>query len=207
MNTPTKSKWLGGDGKKDKKFNDLGFDELAGRFSTRILPVIWRQSSDMQEATAKDIWQETLINVFYAANLPSDKFMPGWFSRIAKNNTTNWFRGESRYREFMKSLKIEQEIKGRRIDEKDIATINKRAYDLLKDTKGCMKKLPKEMYEVVHLNIVLNWPQRKIAEELGISLGTVAKRRKEGLKRLLECLEKKGWTRDEIFEIRAAEIL
>lgn len=132
--------------------------ELVKRYSAMLMAVCRRYARD--EASAKDILQETFIRIF--RNIEKYKAIgsfEGWMKKIAVRCALTWLKKshlkkETEFTDFVFEKKITPEV-----------------YDYLgvEEITKLVKELPQGYRVVFNLNVVEGFSHKEISEILGIS--------------------------------------
>jgi len=158
---------------QDRDAFKLLFDHFAPRVKSFML------RSGLSESAADEIAQETLLTVWRkAAQYKPDKAaVSTWIFTIARNNKIDKFRKDSRPLPDVNDPSFSGE--GEKTPEQ--VTWSNMSADNVHQALGA---LPKEQRDVLYLAFIEENPHRKVADELGIPLGTVKSRIRLGLDRL-----------------------
>ena len=151
--------------------NEQAFEVLIRRHQKRIFLQIYSKVQDSE--IADDLFQETFIKIIRSLRKSNyeekGKFLP-WAIRVANNTTLDFFRRESRKKEFRPSGEFtvfdtfgesdqpfEQELIESQINE---------------DLHKLIAYLPEEQRQVLELRIFCNYSFKEIAEETNVSINT-----------------------------------
>ena len=151
--------------------NEQAFEVLLRRHQKRIFLQIYSKVQDLE--IADDLFQETFIKIIRSLRKSNyeekGKFLP-WAIRVANNTTLDFFRRESRKKEFRPNGEFtvfdtygesdqpfEQELIESQINE---------------DLHKLITYLPEEQRQVLELRIFCNYSFKEIAEETNVSINT-----------------------------------
>lgn len=151
--------------------NEQAFEVLIRRHQKRIFLQIYSKVQDSE--IADDLFQETFIKIVRSLRKSNyeekGKFLP-WAIRVANNTTLDFFRRESRKKEFRPNGEFtvfdtygesdqpfEQELIESQINE---------------DLHKLITYLPEEQRQVLELRIFCNYSFKEIAEETNVSINT-----------------------------------
>ncbi|MGB1266630.1 MAG: RNA polymerase sigma factor [Schleiferiaceae bacterium] len=151
--------------------NEQAFEVLIRRHQKRIFLQIYSKVQDSE--IADDLFQETFIKIIRSLRKSNyeekGKFLP-WAIRVANNTTLDFFRRESRKKEFRPNGEFtvfdtygesdrpfEQELIESQINE---------------DLHKLITYLPEEQRQVLELRIFCNYSFKEIAEETNVSINT-----------------------------------
>ena len=151
--------------------NEQAFEVLIRRHQKRIFLQIYSKVQDSE--VADDLFQETFIKIIRSLRKSNyeekGKFLP-WAIRVANNTTLDFFRRESRKKEFRPNGEFtvfdtygesdqpfEQELIESQINE---------------DLHKLIMYLPEEQRQVLELRIFCNYSFKEIAEETNVSINT-----------------------------------
>ena len=151
--------------------NEQAFEVLIRRHQKRIFLQIYSKVQDSE--IADDLFQETFIKIIRSLRKSNyeekGKFLP-WAIRVANNTTLDFFRRESRKKEFRPNGEFtvfdtygesdqpfEQELIESQINE---------------DLQKLITYLPEEQRQVLELRIFCNYSFKEIAEETNVSINT-----------------------------------
>lgn len=151
--------------------NEQAFEVLIHRHQKRIFLQIYSKVQDLE--IADDLFQETFIKIIRSLRKSNyeekGKFLP-WAIRVANNTTLDFFRRESRKKEFRPNGEFtvfdtygesdqpfEQELIESQINE---------------DLHKLITYLPEEQRQVLELRIFCNYSFKEIAEETNVSINT-----------------------------------
>jgi RNA polymerase sigma-70 factor (ECF subfamily) len=151
--------------------NEQAFEVLIRRHQKRIFLQIYSKVQDSE--VADDLFQETFIKIIRSLRKSNyeekGKFLP-WAIRVANNTTLDFFRRESRKKEFRphgeftvfdtygeSDQPFEQEWIESQINE---------------DLHKLITYLPEEQRQVLELRIFCNYSFKEIAEETNVSINT-----------------------------------
>ena len=151
--------------------NEQAFEVLIRRHQKRIFLQIFSKVQDSE--IADDLFQETFIKIIRSLRKSNyeekGKFLP-WAIRVANNTTLDFFRRESRQKEFRPNGEFtvfdtygesdrpfEQELIESQINE---------------DLHKLITYLPEEQRQVLELRIFCNYSFKEIAEETNVSINT-----------------------------------
>jgi len=151
--------------------NEQAFEVLIRRHQKRIFLQIYSKVQDSE--IADDLFQETFIKIIRSLRKSNyeekGKFLP-WAIRVANNTTLDFFRRESRKKEFCPNGEFtvfdtygesdqpfEQELIESQINE---------------DLHKLITCLPEEQRQVLELRIFCNYSFKEIAEETNVSINT-----------------------------------
>ena len=151
--------------------NEQAFEVLIRRHQKRIFLQIYSKVQDSE--IADDLFQETFIKIIRSLRKSNyeekGKFLP-WAIRVANNTTLDFFRRESRKKEFRPNGEFtvfdtfgesdqpfEQELIESQINE---------------DLHKLITYLPEEQMQVLELRIFCNYSFKEIAEETNVSINT-----------------------------------
>ena len=151
--------------------NEQAFEVLLRRHQKRIFLQIYSKVQDSE--IADDLFQETFIKIIRSLRKSNyeekGKFLP-WAIRVANNTTLDFFRRESRKKEFRPNGEFtvfdtygesdqpfEQELIESQINE---------------DLHKLITYLPEEQRQVLELRIFCNYSFKEIAEETNVSINT-----------------------------------
>ena len=79
--------------------------------------------------------------------------------------------------------------------EPDPAALSDEDQAMVMDVRRAFRKLPAEQRQVLFLNIVADWPQRRIASAMHLSQTRVSQLRRQALSRLRGFLAEGSWQR------------
>ena len=151
--------------------NEQAFEVLIRRHQKRIFLQIYSKVQDSE--IADDLFQETFIKIIRSLRKSNyeekGKFLP-WAIRVANNTTLDFFRRESRKKEFRPNGEFtvfdtygesdrpfEQELIESQINE---------------DLHKLITYLPEEQRQVLELRVFCNYSFNEIAEETNVSINT-----------------------------------
>ena len=151
--------------------NEQAFEVLIRRHQKRIFLQIYSKVQDSE--IADDLFQETFIKIIRSLRKSNyeekGKFLP-WAIRVANNTTLDFFRRESRKKEFRPNGEFtvfdtygesdrpfEQELIESQINE---------------DLHKLITYLPEEQRQVLELRVFCNYSFKEIAEETDVSINT-----------------------------------
>ncbi len=151
--------------------NEQAFEVLIRRHQKRIFLQIYSKVQDSE--IADDLFQETFIKIIRSLRKSNyeekGKFLP-WAIRVANNTTLDFFRRESRKKEFRPNGEFtvfdtygesdrpfEQELIESQINE---------------DLHKLITYLPEEQRQVLELRVFFNYSFKEIAEETNVSINT-----------------------------------
>jgi RNA polymerase sigma-70 factor (ECF subfamily) len=151
--------------------NEQAFEVLIRRHQKRIFLQIYSKVQDSE--IADDLFQETFIKIIRSLRKSNyeekGKFLP-WAIRVANNTTLDFFRRESRKKEFRPNGEFtvfdtygesdrpfEQELIESQINE---------------DLHKLITHLPEEQRQVLELRVFCNYSFKEIAEETNVSINT-----------------------------------
>ena len=151
--------------------NEQAFEVLIRRHQKRIFLQIYSKVQDSE--IADDLFQETFIKIIRSLRKSNyeekGKFLP-WAIRVANNTTLDFFRRESRKKEFRPNGEFtvfdtygesdqpfEQELIESQINE---------------DLHKLIMYLPEEQRQVLELRMFCNYSFKEIAEETNVSINT-----------------------------------
>jgi RNA polymerase sigma-70 factor (ECF subfamily) len=151
--------------------NEQAFEVLIRRHQKRIFLQIYSKVQDSE--IADDLFQETFIKIIRSLRKSNyeekGKFLP-WAIRVANNTTLDFFRRESRKKEFRPNGEFtvfdtygesdrpfEQELIESQINE---------------DLHKLITHLPQEQRQVLELRVFCNYSFKEIAEETNVSINT-----------------------------------
>ena len=151
--------------------NEQAFEVLLRRHQKRIFLQIYSKVQDSE--IADDLFQETFIKIIRSLRKSNyeekGKFLP-WAIRVANNTALDFFRRESRKKEFRPNGEFtvfdtygesdqpfEQELIESQINE---------------DLHKLITYLPEEQRQVLELRIFCNYSFKEIAEETNVSINT-----------------------------------
>ncbi len=151
--------------------NEQAFEVLIRRHQKRVFLQIYSKVQDSE--IADDLFQETFIKIIRSLRKSNyeekGKFLP-WAIRVANNTTLDFFRRESRKKEFRPNGEFtvfdtygesdqpfEQEMIESQINE---------------DIHKLITYLPEEQRQVLELRIFCNYSFKEIAEETDVSINT-----------------------------------
>ncbi len=151
--------------------NEQAFEVLIRRHQKRIFLQIYSKVQDSE--IADDLFQETFIKIIRSLRKSNyeekGKFLP-WAIRVANNTTLDFFRRESRKKEFRPNGEFtvfdtfgesdrpfEQELIESQINE---------------DLHKLITYLPEEQRQVLELRVFCNYSFKEIAEETNVSINT-----------------------------------
>lgn len=151
--------------------NEQAFEVLIRRHQKRIFLQIYSKVQDSE--IADDLFQETFIKIIRSLRKSNyeekGKFLP-WAIRVANNTTLDFFRRESRKKEFRPNGEFtvfdtygesdrpfEQELIESQINE---------------DLNKLITYLPEEQRQVLELRVFCNYSFKEIAEETNVSINT-----------------------------------
>ncbi len=151
--------------------NEQAFEVLIRRHQKRIFLQIYSKVQDSE--IADDLFQETFIKIVRSLRKSNyeekGKFLP-WAIRVANNTTLDFFRRESRKKEFRPNGEFtvfdtfgesdrpfEQELIESQINE---------------DLHKLITYLPEEQRQVLELRVFCNYSFKEIAEETNVSINT-----------------------------------
>ncbi len=151
--------------------NEQAFEVLIRRHQKRIFLQIYSKVQDAD--IADDLFQETFIKIIRSLRKSNyeekGKFLP-WAIRVANNTTLDYFRRESRKKEFRPNGEFtvfdtygesDQSYEQEMIE----AQINEDLYKLI-------KYLPDDQRKVLELRVFCNYSFKEIAEETDVSINT-----------------------------------
>ncbi len=155
--------------------NEQAFEVLIRRHQKRIFLQIYSKVQDSE--IADDLFQETFIKIIRSLRKSNyeekGKFLP-WAIRVANNTTLDFFRRESRKKEFRPNGEFtvfdtygesdrpfEQELIESQINE---------------DLHKLITYLPEEQRQVLELRVFFNYSFKEIAEETNVSINTALDR-------------------------------
>jgi RNA polymerase sigma factor (sigma-70 family) len=159
-----------------KKDPEKGFSAIYGRYASTLDRLICRFTSDQQSAEEilHDVFMELWKNEFSETSADGLK---NWLFTLAKNKSLNHFR-RSKKQEPFADLQASTDSPLSRLEHKEFARHFQKAQD----------KMPKEFKDVWSLRQT-GMEHRRIAEELGIPLGTVKSRFHRMIEFLKESLQ------------------
>ena len=151
--------------------NEQAFEVLIRRHQKRIFLQIYSKVQDSE--IADDLFQETFIKIIRSLRKSNyeekGKFLP-WAIRVANNTTLDFFRRESRKKEFRPNGEFtvfdtygesdrpfEQELIESQINE---------------DLHKLITYLPEEQRQVLELRVFCDYSFKEIAEETNVSINT-----------------------------------
>ena len=153
---PTK----GGEGMENAEFERLlaSCEKAVQRFVYCRLP---------SKADAEDVWQETLLAAYRSRHSVTDaqKFKP-WLLRIAVNKCNDFYRE----RAARDALLLEE------LPETELIQSRRGLTETVQTVQDTLERLAQRDAQILRLFFLENLPQAKIAEMLGIPLGTVKSR-------------------------------
>ena len=153
------------------------FKEVFNHFAPRVKSFMLR--SGLSDSAADEIAQETLMTVWRKAGQykPEKAAVSTWIFTIARNNKIDKFRRDSRPLPDVN----DPTFSGQSDQSPEQTTWNNMSAD---NVHIALDALPKEQRDVLYLAFIEDNPHRKVAEQLGIPLGTVKSRIRLGLQRL-----------------------
>lgn len=156
------------------------FSELFAYYAPRIKSFYMK--SGMDAATADELAQETMINVWQKSGSfdPAKAKASTWIFTIARNKRIDFFRKEGRPLPDLTDPSMLGHIDERQW-RPDVASEEEAASDALSDA---MKDLPEEQMQMIKKAYFEDKSQRDIAEETGLPLGTVKSRMRLALEKL-----------------------
>jgi len=155
---------------------------LFGHFGPRVKAMMLRLGAG--EALAEDLVQETFLSVWRKAHLyaPERGAVSTWIFTIARNLRIDQLRRQSsRPYEDLEKVGLESE------EPDGSATTERR--QVIQRVTAALRTLPPEQQEVVRLSFLDDMPHARIAETVGIPLGTVKSRLRLAYERLRPMLE------------------
>lgn len=169
--------------------DSVALAEFYDRYSRMVYGALLRMLRDTDDA--EDILQEVFVQVWRKASSykPELGVPKAWLVRIAHNRAINLIRSK-------RSRMKQSEIALPEADSELVAP-ELRASDLFEDTtageerallSNAMAKLPKEQSSLLDLAFLQGFSHSEIAEMLGMPLGTVKTRIRNGLLALRESL-------------------
>lgn len=161
------------------------FSDLFAYYAPRIKSFYMK--SGMDAATADELAQETMINVWQKSGSfdPAKAKASTWIFTIARNKRIDFFRKEGRPLPDLTDPSMLGHIDERQW-RPDVASEEEAASDALSDA---MKDLPEEQMEMIKKAYFEDKSQRDIAEETGLPLGTVKSRMRLALDKLRYSLQ------------------
>ncbi len=145
------------------------FAELFSYFGPRIKSMMLKAGAKPDQA--EDLAQETMLAMWQKAALysPEKGAVSTWLFTIARNLRIDRLRRQSsRPYEDLDSIELPSED-----DHGETAAIAKQRAQLVADA---LTELPAEQRQIMELSFLQDMPQRVIAEELALPLGTVKSR-------------------------------
>jgi len=157
------------------------FGRLFGYFAPRVKTLM--QRSGLDEATAEELAQETMLAVWRKAHLfnPTTAGAAAWIFTIARNlriDALRRARGEQ-------TTDIDLEFV---LDDAPSADLVVTAAEHESRVRRALAELPADQVRVVELSFFLEQPHGEIAAELGIPLGTVKSRLRLAMAKLRSLL-------------------
>jgi len=151
--------------------NESAFEVLVRRHQKRIFLQIYSKVQDAE--IADDLFQETFIKIIRSLRKSSyeekGKFLP-WAIRVANNTTLDYFRKESRKKEFRPAGEFTVF---------DAYGATDRSYEdeliagqISEDLYKLIEFLPEEQRKVLELRMLCNYSFKEIAEETEVSINT-----------------------------------
>lgn len=172
------------------------FDEIVRRYEKRIVNYLYQWTADLEDA--KDIAQDSFLKLFkYKDNFLSGKEFSPWFFSIVKNSAKDSLN-KRKPRSVLDIYEMdEKELQNKdtimnpdseedsELFEMKIEYI-KKAFDMLDDS----------FREVILLRYLEGFEYERIAETLGIPVGTVKSRINRGREQLKKILKAKDSSKD-----------
>ena len=169
--------------------NEQAFEVLIRRHQKRIFLQIYSKVQDSE--VADDLFQETFIKIIRSLRKESyeekGKFLP-WAVRVANNTTLDYFRKESRKKEFRphgeftvfdtygeSDRPFEQTLIESQINE---------------DLRRLINFLPEEQRQVLELRMFCDYSFKEIAEETDVSINTALGRMRYAVSNIQKLMEK-----------------
>lgn len=182
---------------------DRGIEALIRRRTPLVMAIIKRiieKYNIVDKQIVEDLAQETWRKALKAKNYESKDKFTAWLGTIARNTALDWLKKEKKNPTLLTQKERDDEgseawdIQNRNTDMWARSDTMAKAHVLIIDLRDCMNSLPKKSFKVMELYIKSDQTQREIANILRISLGKAWKLLHAGMKRLKECLQRKGWT-------------
>lgn len=175
-----------------RQVDDLGFRLATGdpdairalyrRYGGRVFALAMRLLGD--RGAAEDAAQETFLRIWrFADSFDADRDLDRWVLRIARNTAYDLGRVRSRQREAggdpepALGQAVEHRPHGR---PDELAAAASTAWEL----RGAIDALPEVERDVVRLQHLCGLTHREIAEQLGVSVGTIKSRSHRAHRRL-----------------------
>lgn len=151
--------------------NEQALEVLIRRHQKRIFLQIYSKVQDAE--VADDLFQESFIKIIRSLRKENyeekGKFLP-WAIRVANNTTLDYFRRESRKKEFRPQGEYTVfDSYGERDASYEEALISAQINE---DLYKLIKFLPEEQRKVLELRVFCNYSFKEIAEETDVSINT-----------------------------------
>lgn len=151
--------------------NEQALEVLIRRHQKRIFLQIYSKVQDAE--VADDLFQESFIKIIRSLRKENyeekGKFLP-WAIRVANNTTLDYFRRESRKKEFRPQGEYTVfDSYGERDTSYEEALISAQINE---DLYKLIKFLPEEQRKVLELRVFCNYSFKEIAEETDVSINT-----------------------------------
>jgi len=151
--------------------NEQALEVLIRRHQKRIFLQIYSKVQDAE--VADDLFQESFIKIIRSLRKENyeekGKFLP-WAIRVANNTTLDYFRRESRKKEFRPQGEYTVfDSYGERDASYEEALISAQINE---DLYKLIKFLPEEQRKVLELRVFCNYSFKEIAEETEVSINT-----------------------------------
>lgn len=151
--------------------NEQALEVLIRRHQKRIFLQIYSKVQDAE--VADDLFQESFIKIIRSLRKENyeekGKFLP-WAIRVANNTTLDYFRRESRKKEFRPQGEFTVfDSYGERDASYEEALISAQINE---DLYKLIKFLPEEQRKVLELRVFCNYSFKEIAEETDVSINT-----------------------------------
>ena len=143
--------------------------------------------SDHLEEIAQQVWAELFVKHH---KYPEEKFL-SWFAFLRRWKTLDYIRKELKYQNRHISKEANPGM-GLKDDSKQLKGPEEafRNKQLRIQIRLCLEGIPEKHQEFIRLYYFKGWTYRKIADHLGISLGSVGSIHTRALRKLKKCMEK-----------------
>jgi RNA polymerase sigma-70 factor (family 1) len=156
-----------------QQISEPGFTKIFDEYYAPLVLYAFKITDD--QLAAEVIIEDAFINLWNKRRSFNEiKSLKAYLYTIARNGCLSWVRKNKRETERNKSLTFTQEFDKTALESMIYAETMKRVYDAL-------DKLPKRIRQVFIMHYIEGKKISEIAQELGISIGTVKTHKQRGI--------------------------